>query len=77
MQCFFANISLKFSNSNYRRVTVVHAAILLSFMQLIEENLLAIFFLNIPDPLDINGQIHKKAMTSCRRNVRCQRPKTS
>ena len=40
-QCFFPNISLKFSNINNRRVTSVHVAILLSFMQLIEEYLLA------------------------------------
>ena len=31
----------------------------------------------IPDPYDINGQLLKKSMTSCRRNERCQRPKTS
>ena len=38
---FFANVSLKFSNINNRRVTSAHVAILLSFMQLIEEYLLA------------------------------------
>ena len=31
----------------------------------------------IPDPEDTNGQLRKKSMTSCRRNERCQRPKTS
>ena len=31
----------------------------------------------IPDPLDINGQLRQKSMTSCRRNERCQGPKTS
>ena len=31
----------------------------------------------IPDPKDINGQLRQKSMTSCRRNERCQRPKTS
>ena len=41
LQRFFANVSLKFSNINNRRVTSAHAAILLSFMQLIEEHLLA------------------------------------
>ena len=40
-QRFFAKVSLKFSNINNRRVTSAHAAILLSFMQLIEEYLLA------------------------------------
>ena len=58
-------------------MTFVHVAILLSFMQLIEEYLLAIKKLIIPDPKDINGQLRQKAMTSCRRNERCQRPKTS
>ena len=41
-QRFFANVSLKFSNINNRRVTSAHVGILLSFMQLIEEYLLAI-----------------------------------
>ena len=41
-QHFFANVSLKFSNSNNRRMTFAHVTILLSFMQLIEEYLLAI-----------------------------------
>ena len=40
-QCFFANVSLKFSNINNRRVTSAHVAIRLSFLQLIEEYLLA------------------------------------
>ena len=40
-QRFFANVSLKFSNINNRRVTAVHVAILLFFKQLIEEYLLA------------------------------------
>ena len=40
-QRFFANVSLKFSNINNRRVTSAHVVILLSFMQLIEEYLLA------------------------------------
>ena len=44
-QRFFANVSLKFSNINNRRVTSAYVAILLSFMQLIEEYLLATFFL--------------------------------
>ena len=39
-QRFFANVSLKFSNINNRRVTSAHVVILLSFMQLIEEYLL-------------------------------------
>ena len=74
-QGFFANVSLKFSNINNIRVTSAYVAILLSFMQLIEEYLLATFF--IPDPYDINGQLRQKSMTSYRRNERCQRPKTS
>ena len=37
-----ANVSLKFSNPNNRWVTSAHVAILLFFMQLIEEYLLAI-----------------------------------
>ena len=41
-QRFFANVSLKFSNSNNRRMTSANVAILLSFMQLIEEYMLAI-----------------------------------
>ena len=41
-QRFFANVSLKFSNSNNRRITFAYVTILLSFMQLIEEYLLAI-----------------------------------
>ena len=40
-QRFFANVSLKFSNINNRRVTSAHDAILLSFIQLFEEYLLA------------------------------------
>ena len=40
-QRFFANVSLKFSNINNRRMTSAHVAILLSFMQLIKEYLLA------------------------------------
>ena len=75
-QRFFANVSLKFSNINNRRVTSAYVAILLSFMQLIEEYLLATFFI-IRDPYDINGQLRQKSMTSYRRNERCQRPKTS
>ena len=31
----------------------------------------------IPDPKEINGQLLQKSMTSCRRNERCQRHKTS
>ena len=31
----------------------------------------------ITDPSDINGQLRQKLMTSCRRNERCQRSKTS
>ena len=47
-------------------------------MQLIKEYPLAtIFFFIIPDPSDINGQLHQKSMTSCRRNERGQKPKTS
>ena len=77
-QRFFTNVSLKFSNINNRRVTSAYVAILLSFMQLIEEYLLAtFFFLFIPDPFDINVQLRQKSMTSYRRNERCQRPKTS
>ena len=41
-QCFFANIRLKFSDSNNRRMMFGHVGILLSFKQLIEEYLLAI-----------------------------------
>ena len=70
----FANVSLKFSNLNNRRVTAAYVAILLSFMQLIEEYLLATFFFIIPDPYDINGQLRQKSMTSYRCNERCQRP---
>ena len=40
-QRFIANVSLKFSNINNRRVTSAHDAILLSFIQLFEEYLLA------------------------------------
>ena len=40
-QSFFANASLKFSNINNRGVTSANVAILLSFMQLIKEHLLA------------------------------------
>ena len=48
---FFARVSLKFSNIKKRRVMSAHVKILLSFMQLIEDYLLAIiFFLIIPDP---------------------------
>ena len=42
LQGFFANVSFKFSNINNRWVTSAHVAILLSFMKLIEEYLLAI-----------------------------------
>ena len=38
-QCFFANVSVKFSNLNNRRVSSAHVVTLLSFMQLIEEYL--------------------------------------
>ena len=41
-QRFFANVSVKFSNINNRRVTSAHVVTLLSFMILIEECLLAI-----------------------------------
>ena len=41
-QRVFANVSVKFSNINNRRVTSVHVATLLSCMQLIEKYLLAI-----------------------------------
>ena len=58
-------------------MTSAHDVILLSFMQLFEEYLLATKKMIIPDPLDINGQLRQKSMTSCRRNERCQRPKTS
>ena len=74
---FFTNVSLKFSNINNRQVTSAYVAILLSFMQLIEEYLLATFFCIIPDPYGINGQLRQKSMTSYRRNERCPRPKTS
>ena len=51
LQRFFANVSLKFTNINNRQVTSAHVAILLSFMQLIEEYLLAAKKnLIIPDP---------------------------
>ena len=40
-QRFFANVSLKFSDINTRLVTSAYVAIFLSFMQLIEEYLLA------------------------------------
>ena len=40
-QHFFADVSLKFLNINNRRVTSAHVAIVLSFMQLIEEYVLA------------------------------------
>ena len=78
-QRFLANVSVKFSNINNRRVTSAHVATLLSFMQLIEEYPLAKKkkILIILDPWDINGQLRQKSMTSCRRNERCQRTKTS
>ena len=38
-QRFFANVSLSFSNCNNRRMTFAYAAILLSFMQQVEEYL--------------------------------------
>ena len=77
-QRFFANVSVKILNINSRRVTSAHVVTLLSFMQLIEEYLLAIKrILIIPDPKDINGQLPQKSMASCRRNERFQRPKTS
>ena len=41
-QRFFANVSLKFSNSINRQMTFAHVVILLPFMPLIEEYLLAI-----------------------------------
>ena len=41
-QRFFSNVSLNFSNIDNRQVTSAHVVILLSFMQLIEEYLLAI-----------------------------------
>ena len=41
-QRFFANVCVRFSNINNRRVTSAHVATLLSFMQLIEEYMLAI-----------------------------------
>ena len=31
----------------------------------------------ISDPWDINGQLRQNVMTLCRRNERCQRPKTA
>ena len=77
LQRFFANVSFKFSNINNRRVTSAYGAILLSFMQLIEVYLFATFFIIIPDPYDINGQLRQKSMTSYRRNERWQMPKTS
>ena len=40
-QCFFANVSVKFSNINIRRVSSTHVVTILSFMQLIEEYLFA------------------------------------
>ena len=41
-QLFYANVSVKFSNINNKRVTSAHVSKLLSFMQLIEEYLLAV-----------------------------------
>ena len=35
------------------------------------------FFFIILDHKDINDQLRQKSLTSCRRNERCQRPKTS
>ena len=58
-RCFFANVSLKFSNINNRLVTSAHVAILLSFVQRIEEYLLAKKLLIIPDPKDINSQLRQ------------------
>ena len=49
-QRFFANVSLNFSNSNYRCMTFAHVAILLSFMQWDEEYLVAQKILIIPFP---------------------------
>ena len=48
-QRFFANVSHKLSIINNRRMTSAHVAIPLSFMQLIEEYMSAIFFFIIPD----------------------------
>ena len=50
MQRFFANVSLKFSNTNNKWITFASVAILLSFMQLIEKYLLAVNIFIIPDP---------------------------
>ena len=78
LQRFFANFSAIFSNINNRQITSAHVATLLSFMQLIEEYLLAKKnILIFPDSYDINGQLRQKSMTPCRRDERCQRPKTS
>ena len=41
-QRFFANVSLNFLNNNNRRMMFAHAAILLSFMQQVEEYLMAL-----------------------------------
>ena len=42
LQRFFAYVSLNFSNSNYRCMTFAHVAILLSFMQLVDESLVTL-----------------------------------
>ena len=41
-QHFFANVSLNFSNSNYRCMRFAHVTILLSFIQRVEEYLVAL-----------------------------------
>ena len=76
-QCFFAKVSLKFSNFYNRRVTSAYVAILLSFMQLIEGYLLATFFFYYSWSFWYKRPITSKSMISYRRNERCQRPKTS
>ena len=49
-QRFFANVSLNFSNSNYRCMVFAHVAILWSLMQRGREYLVALSVLIIPFP---------------------------
>ena len=61
-------------------MTFTHVAILLSYMQLIKEYLLAKkkdFDYSWSLGYSIYGQSRQKVITSWRRNVRCQRPITS
>ena len=78
LQRFFANVSLNFSNSNNRRMTFAHVAILLSSTQRVVEYLFALKHFDYSWSLGYKQPITSKtAMTSPRRNECYQRPKTS